>query len=228
LPALASTNTPTVNLTKHQAVLQDVLYVPDFTAIYCPSHITSRDADIHFVGRECLILDKDGELVCSGHRSGANLYIKDMDTDRPATADVATVTDFPAEGDNVPPDFALASFASRAKADLHTWHHRLGHLHEDAVLRMLKKGLVRGMDLSGTATPLHPCEPCLKGKQTRSEIPKETDVRADTVLGRNFSDVCGPLSTRSHAGFKYFATFTNNKTRKVFVVGMCRTGCPNT
>jgi hypothetical protein len=172
-------------------------------AIYCPSHITSRDTDICFVSHGCLILDKDGKLACSRHRSGVNLYIMGMDTDRPVTAHIATVTDFPAEGD-VPPDFALVSFTSGAKVDLHTWHRCLRHLHEDTVLRMLKKGLVHGMDFSGTATPLHPCKPCLKGKQTRSEIPKETDVRADTVLGHIFLDICGLLSTRSHAGFKYF------------------------
>jgi hypothetical protein len=65
-----------------------------------------------------------------------------------------------------------------------------------------------------------PCEPCLKGKQTRSEIPKQSATRADTVLGRIHSDVCGPLPTQSHSGFRYFATFIDDKSRKVSVVGM--------
>jgi hypothetical protein len=68
--------------------------------------------------------------------------------------------------------------------------------------------------------PTHKCEPCLKGKQTRAEIRKSTETRTDTVLGRAFSDVSGPLPTRSHAGFSYFVTFIDDLSRCVHVVGL--------
>jgi hypothetical protein len=32
------------------------------------------------------------------------------------------------------------------------------------------------------------------------------------VLGRIFTDVCGPLPTQSHRGYKYFVTFTDDKS----------------
>ena len=64
------------------------------------------------------------------------------------------------------------------------------------------------------------CEPCIKGKQTRAEIRKETDTRADLILGRVFSDVCAMFTTRSHQNFLYFVTFIDDKSRKVFVEAM--------
>jgi transposase InsO family protein len=60
----------------------------------------------------------------------------------------------------------------------------------------------------------------LKGKQTRAEIQHSTSTRADVILARVFSDICGKLGTRSHHGFEYFATFTDDKSRKVFVAGL--------
>jgi hypothetical protein len=42
------------------------------------------------------------------------------------------------------------------------------------------------------------------------------------ALGRIFSDVCGKLPTRSHAGFEYFVTFADDKSHKVFVAGLKR------
>ena len=40
------------------------------------------------------------------------------------------------------------------------------------------------------------------------------------ILKCIFSNVCGKLPTRSHQGFEYFVTWTNNKSRKVNVAGL--------
>jgi hypothetical protein len=73
---------------EHHAVLQDVLYVPDLHGnLLSIAHLTSRGADIRFVGTDCIIHDKkDGNPLCGGSRRGANLYIMDMEADRPAIA----------------------------------------------------------------------------------------------------------------------------------------------
>ena len=39
-------------------------------------------------------------------------------------------------------------------------------------------------------------------------------------MGQMFSDVCGKLPTASHRGYKYFVTFTDDCSRKVFVAGL--------
>ena len=51
-------------------------------------------------------------------------------------------------------------------------------------------------------------------------ILKETDSRADSVLGHIFTDVCGKLPTWLHEGFEYFVTFIDDKSRKVSVQGL--------
>ncbi|KAF8498946.1 hypothetical protein F5888DRAFT_1594852, partial [Russula emetica] len=94
--------------------------------------------------------------------------------------------------------------------NLTTWHRRLGHLATESVLQMVRKGLVKGMEIEGGHSKGHTCEPCLKGKQTRMDIEKSTDTRAQTILGRIFSDVCGKLSTCSHNGYEYFVTWTDD------------------
>jgi hypothetical protein len=110
---------------------------------------------------------------------------------------------------------------STSKADVHTWHRRFGHLHVDTVLAMVRKGMVKGMDIVGSHSPPDTCEACLKGKQTRAEINKTTESRAADILGRVFSDLCGKLPTRSHQGFEYFVTWIDDASCKVFVTGLC-------
>ena len=85
---------------------------------------------------------------------------------------------------------------------------------------MLSKNMVTGMHITHGASPLPPCEPCIKGKQTRAEIQKTTDTRSNLILGRIFSDVCGRMPVKSHDGFEYFVTWVDDKSRKVFVTGL--------
>ena len=47
----------------------------------------------------------------------------------------------------------------------------------------------------------------------RQKFSKKSKDRSKTVLGRVFTDVCGPMETKSHAGSKYFITFIDDKTR---------------
>jgi hypothetical protein len=108
-----------------------------------------------------------------------------------------------------------ARHSRSSKATLETWHRRLAHVQPDTVLRMVKEGMVDGMEITSTTRPAlnsgH-CPPCLQGKQTRNEIPKETQTRAKEVLGRIFSDVCEP-GIRSYKGHYYFMTVTDDASR---------------
>jgi hypothetical protein len=135
---------------------------------------------------------------------------------------VVCLNAFPNAGDSLPsaPDTAFKANRTTSKADANTWHRRLGHLHDDAVTRMVRKGMVCGMEIISSALRTSPCEPCLKGKQTHNEILKSTEMRADTVLERIFSDVCSKLPTKSHEGFEYFVTFTDDKSCNVSVARM--------
>ena len=75
---------------------------------------------------------------------------------------------------------------------LDTWHHRLGHVNNQSILDMAKKGLADGMpiDLSN-----HPpvCQCCILGKQTRSSVPKvRQGLKSDRPLHKVYIDLCGP------------------------------------
>jgi hypothetical protein len=211
--------------TWHHAVLQDVLYVPELHGnLLSVSQLARSSADVRFAKGGCQIYDQRGTLTCEGSLRG-NLYIMPIRVVVPEeTARVAVVQldSFPVDGDVATPnaEVALAACNSTSKADVHTWHRQFGHLHVDAVLAMVRKGMVKGMDIVGSHSPPDTCEACLKGKQTRAEINKTTESRAADILGRVFSDLCRKLPTRSHQGFEYFVTWIDDASPKVFVTGL--------
>ena len=87
---------------------------------------------------------------------------------------------------------------------------------------MVRKGMVNGMAIASNATreALGTCEPCIKGKHARRDIEKMTQTRANSILGRVYSDLCGPMQTRSRSGYNHFATFVDDKSQKVFIHGL--------
>ena len=64
------------------------------------------------------------------------------------------------------------------------------------------------------------CEGCAKGKQTRSTPKPLGEIRATRRLERNHSDVCGPVNVASLTGKRYVITFTDDKTRRSYVMFM--------
>jgi len=203
------------------AVLQDVLHVPELHGnLLSVSHFAKRGSEMRFVGEGCSILDQHKQVACEGDLRGSLYVMRIATLPISESAHIAVLDSFPAEGED-PPEAALIADNSGPKASVDIWHRRLGHLNTDDVIRMARKGMTRGMEISGGYTPSSRiCEPCVKGKQTRAEIRKETDTRSDLILGRVFSDVCTLFSTRSHQGFAYFVTWIDDKSRKVFVDAM--------
>jgi hypothetical protein len=204
------------------AILQEVLFVPDLHGnLLSVSYLTQRGASLLFSDDTCLLRDKSGITTCHGHMS-SNLYIMDIKTVIPEKTHIASIAVFPREGENIPaPDQTVfLSEDAGSKATLATWHRRLGHVSAETIVRMAEKGIVGGINIEGPTSTSPICEPCLVGKQTRTDVSKATNTRATEVLGRVFSDICGKLPTRSRQGFEYFATFTDDRTRKVSVAGL--------
>ncbi len=61
------------------------------------------------------------------------------------------------------------------------------------------------------------CDACLQGKLHRCSFPSSGAKRASEPLGLVHSDVCGKINTKSCGGAEYFLTFTDDKTRYVWV-----------
>ena len=154
---------------RNRVILQDVLYAPDLGGnLLSVSHLTRRGAEMRFKGESCGILDQHKACMCLGnlHRS---LYVMDMEVETQEHAKIALVTHFPSKGDD-PPETAMTARTGMTVADLNTWHRRLAHLNVDAVALMISKGMVTGLEITRGTTVSNPCEPCIKGKQTRAEI----------------------------------------------------------
>jgi hypothetical protein len=209
----------------HNAVLQNVLHIPEiYSNLLSVSQLLRHGADVCFTKGKCQILDTHGQVACEGTLRGS-LFIMNIRVPS-ESARVAIVKAFPKDNDELPPAHsALISDSDTSKAVAHTWHRRLGHLHDDTILWMVRKGMVRGMEITNDSTCTPHCEPCLKGKQTLTKIRKATETRANNVLGRIFSDVCGKLPTKSIEGYEYFVMFTDDKSHNVQVFGLKHKSC---
>eukprot|EP00253_Pinus_taeda_P033020 PITA_33020 len=75
------------------------------------------------------------------------------------------------------------------------WHMRLGHLHHGAlkILWQISTGFPKG-----TLEQVVTCKVCTLRKYTKSSF-EDRDIRANSILERVHSDVCGPFSTISTA-----------------------------
>jgi transposase InsO family protein len=94
------------------------------------------------------------------------------------------------------------------------WHYRLGHLNFRDLNQMQRKRMVLG--LPDIKVPSEVCEECVQAKQPKSSFSKDAERRTKDLLEVVYSDVCGPLQVNSLGGNKYFVTFIDNHSRKLW------------
>lgn len=109
----------------------------------------------------------------------------------------------------------VSCMQATATDELMTWHRRLGHINY-ADLRKMKNGIVDGISFAESSSGIADCEVCMEGKQTRASF-NHTGSRAKNLLDLVHSDVCGPMENSSIDGARYFLTFIDDHSRKVFV-----------
>ena len=64
--------------------------------------------------------------------------------------------------------------------------------------------------------PSHTCEGCIIGKQARLPFPSRKSCRVDAPLQLIHADICGPLDPASLEGNRYFITFIDDFSRKLW------------
>lgn len=101
--------------------------------------------------------------------------------------------------------YACAANSNKQNDNIVIWHRRLAHA-SSSKLNLLLKQKIETMD----------CATCAKGKHARKPF-NHTGQRAKEMLELIHSDVCGPMSINSIGGSKYFVTFIDDYSRKVFV-----------
>jgi hypothetical protein len=95
------------------------------------------------------------------------------------------------------------------------WHERYGHLNAKDLSILVKKNMVRNIDIQRLYDQID-CVICSKGKITTSPFEKSFS-RSSEVLQLIHSDICGPMRTTSLGGHRYFALFIDDHSRKIFV-----------
>lgn len=92
------------------------------------------------------------------------------------------------------------------------WHKRLAHMSEKGLQILARKSLIP----YAKDTKLNPCDHCLFGKHHKVSFSKRLK-RKKNILEMVHSDVCGPMEVETLGGSRYFVTFIDDASRKVWV-----------
>lgn len=164
------------------ARIENVLHIPQLTKnLFSEGVITSRGMKINKVGDKVQVFAKN-ELVATGVKEENNLY-KMLFKTKTNQANIIT------------------------KSNLKLWHERLGHINVKTLKELVKKDLVNGVDFTDEENFF--CEACAYGKQQRGQFQKGKHEKA-AVGELIHSDVCGPMSTPSVGGARYFVSFKDD------------------
>ncbi|CAJ2647569.1 unnamed protein product [Trifolium pratense] len=94
------------------------------------------------------------------------------------------------------------------------WHYRMGHLNFKDLTVMQRQNMVTG--LPKIEMPEEMCEDCIQSKQHRHSFSKDALSKTKSVLEVVYSDVCGPMQVDSIGGNKYFVSFIDDFSRKMW------------
>jgi hypothetical protein len=106
--------------------------------------------------------------------------------------------------------------SSALDGDIRDYHRRCGHTNAKTILLMSKQGIIPKVRVE-EGDGLTSCETCLKGKMTRTAIPKQAKKRKTRPGDVVHSDLCGPMRTRSLQGSFYLATYMDDATGWIHV-----------
>ncbi|KFD66842.1 hypothetical protein M514_20986 [Trichuris suis] len=166
--------------------LEKTLLVPSLrTNLISVSTATDSGHTVVFTRRNAYILDEKGKTVVTADRREGLYYVRQPFEEARAIA--PTITGL----------------------KLQIWHKKFGHLHESAL-----KEALRSIEIKiPNNERIGACAVCIAGKMTQAPFPKEQTARTKKPLEILYSDVCGPMNTRSLGGSLYFATFIDDHTR---------------
>jgi transposase InsO family protein len=116
-------------------------------------------------------------------------------------------------------NFGSSSFSSVFVAhsdDLRKlWHERFGHLNYHSLQQLCNQQMVTGLPLVSCRDGV--CVGCVLGKHHQDSFDKRASWHTSGPLQLVHSDLCGPLSSPSFSGCKYFLTFIDDFSRRTWV-----------
>ncbi|KAG8503607.1 hypothetical protein CXB51_001802 [Gossypium anomalum] len=136
-----------------------------------------------------LKISKGSLFVMKGQRKIAKLYVL--------------------QGSTVTSDVAVASFSLSDDDITKLWHMRLGHMSENGMAELSKRGLLDGQGIC----KMNFCEHCVFGKQKRVQFTRGIYNMKET-LEYIHSDLWGPSRVPSRGGANYMLTFIDDFFKK--------------
>ena len=95
------------------------------------------------------------------------------------------------------------------------WHEQFGHLNYCSMQQLCKNNMVTILPMVSCKDGV--CSGCVLGKHHQDSFDKRASWHALVPLELVHSDLCGPLSSASFFGFKYFLTFIDDYSRCTWV-----------
>lgn len=188
--------------------IEDVLYIPELSLnLLSLRRLENSGKKVIFFGGRVTV-EADNEVVATGRQHG-RLYCMDFECVKMRNENTTS----------------SALMTGKVSKQLELWHQRFGHLGNENLQKLVKKGMVEGMKIAsvGKKNEMLLCEPCITAKQTREPFKVRSDVkRASRPLEIVHSDVCGKITPVSWDGNEYFVSFTDDYTH-ISVVYLMKT-----
>ena len=176
------------------AYMNDVLYVPSMkNDLFSLGQLLEKGFKMSMEHNSIKIYDQKSRLVLKAPLSKNRTFKTNLNT---STAQ------------------CLSSIRDKEETNL-VWHYRFGHLNFKSLNKLSSKQMVTGLPPINLSHKT--CEGCLFGKQSRKNFKKSVLQRAKKPLEVVYSDVCGPLDSNSLGGNRYFLTFMDEFTRKIWI-----------
>ena len=100
--------------------------------------------------------------------------------------------------------------SAREALSINELHRHLGHVSHERARLLIKKGLVKGVELEANSEAVV-CESCKWVKGLRKEIVKVREGERSTGIGEQVhSDLWGPAPVKSINQKKYYVSFTDD------------------
>nr|KYP66838.1 Retrovirus-related Pol polyprotein from transposon TNT 1-94 [Cajanus cajan] len=176
-----------------QAVIADVLYVPGMKSNFISmGQLLEKGFSMNMVCGFLEIYDTTKRMIMKAPLAKNRTFKVSLNTVESQCLSAATLSD-----------------------DAWLWHLRLGHLNFRDMSLLKSKEMLTG--LPSIKIPKKVCDSCLISKQPRKSFSNFTTSKASKILHVVYSDVCGPIDTPSLGGNRYFVSFVDDLSRKVWL-----------
>ena len=173
--------------------LKNVRYIPTLKRMLISvGQLDDEGNRVEFANQQWKV-SRGNMVVARGNKRGS-LYMVEVSADEINSADGA-------------------SSASEETKTSTLWHRRLGHMSEKGMKQLAAEGRIP--QLKKIVTEF--CESCVLGKQKKVTFAKVGQKPRAKRLELVHSDVYGPTSVSSLGGSRYYVTFIDDATRKVWV-----------